>query len=438
MTTNSTTSSTISSVSAYECLDSRGYPTLSVSITLEDGSYGTSMVPSGASTGEHEAHELRDGDMARYGGKGTAKAVKSINTSITQSLKGLSALNQIEIDQKLIDLDGTENKSKLGANAILGVSLATAQAAASASGIPLFSYLRKLDTDPNSSAEFILPAPLVNVINGGAHATNSLDFQEFMLVPHGKSTFAENIRMAAEVFHQLKKLLVAKNYSTGVGDEGGFAPNFSSQDEALDFLMNAIEKTGYTPGQDISIALDCAASEFFDKATNAYHLKKSGGGKKSAEELVALYSAWLDRYPIVSIEDGLDENDWEGWQMMTSAIGEKTQLVGDDLFVTNPKRLNHGIETKAGNAILIKPNQIGTVTETIEAVTLAHQAKYKSVISHRSGETEDTFIADLTVALNAGQIKTGSVSRGERTAKYNRLLWIEDHLKDKAKFVKTM
>ncbi|MCB0319963.1 MAG: phosphopyruvate hydratase [Bdellovibrionales bacterium] len=421
LSTPSSSGSAISEVFAYECLDSRGFPTVSVTVTLANGASGTAAVPSGASTGEHEAHELRDTDPERYCGKGTLRAVQNITEEIAASIKGRDVLNLSALDRHLIELDGTPNKGRLGANAILGVSLASAQAGAAFLGIPLFRYL-------GGANARMLPIPLVNVINGGAHATNSLDFQEFMLVPHGSGTFFENIRAASEIFHALKKLLVQKGYSTGIGDEGGFAPDFKSQEEAIEFLLSAIEAAKYTPGEEVSLALDCAASEFYDRSSKTYRLKKSGQGEKRAEDLIRLYDEWTTKYPIVSIEDGLDENDWEGWQQLTSAIGERVQLVGDDLFVTNPDRLREGIQRGAANAILIKPNQIGTISETIEAIELAKENGYRSVISHRSGETEDTFIADLAVALGAGQIKTGSVCRSERTAKYNRLLWIETFL----------
>lgn len=411
----------IQNIYSYECLDSRGFPTISVTVELADGSIGTAMVPSGASTGEYEAHEMRDGDAERYGGKGVLKAIENIHTKIAPEVIGLDALQQASVDRILKDLDGSENKSNLGANAILGVSLATAHAAANFIGIPLFRYL-------GGSQARRLPIPLVNVINGGAHATNSLDFQEFMIVPHCSTTFFENIRAAAEIFHQLKKNLQKKNLSTGLGDEGGFAPNLGSSEEALQTLVEAISDAGYTPGTDVSLALDVAASEFYDREKNAYVLKKSSGDTLSSADLVSLYEEWSNKYPIVSIEDGLDENDWDGWAAMTSRIGDRVQLVGDDLFVTNTERLAEGIQRGAANAILIKLNQIGTVTETLDTIQLGSLNGYRSVISHRSGETEDTTIADLAVATGAGQIKTGSVCRSERTAKYNRLLWIETFL----------
>lgn len=412
---------TISSVSAYECLDSRGFPTVAATVTLDNGASGSAMVPSGASTGEHEALELRDGDTARYLGKGVLTAVQNIKEQIAPAVVGLDALDQLGLDRTLIDLDGTETKSRLGANAILGVSLATAHAAAAALGIPLFRYIGGANARR-------LPVPLVNVINGGAHAANSLDFQEFMIVPHISSTFFENIRCAAEVFHALKKNLKKKGLSTGIGDEGGFAPDLAGPTEALDALMESISDAGYTPGDDVSIALDVAASEFFDAERGRYIFKKSTKEEYTAADLIELYDGWTGRYPLVSIEDGLDENDWDGWGLMTAQLGATVQLVGDDLFVTNVARLADGIERGVGNAILIKLNQIGTVTETLEAIQMAHQNGYRAILSHRSGETEDTSIADLAVATSAGQIKTGSVCRGERTAKYNRLLWIETFL----------
>jgi enolase len=411
----------ITSVQAYECLDSRGFPTVAVTIGLEDGTVGSAMVPSGASTGQYEAHELRDGDKQRYLGKGVLIAVENVNNKIGPKLLGHNALEQSALDRFLLELDGTPNKSELGANAILGVSIASAQAAANYLRLPLFQYLG----GPNARK---LPVPLVNVINGGAHAANSLDFQEFMIVPHVSGTFFENIRAASEVFHTLKKNLHARGMSTGLGDEGGFAPNLESSEAALEALMEAIKGAGYEPGKDVSLALDVAASEMWDESKKKYVFKKSCGEAYSSEQMIDLYAGWLDKYPLVSIEDGLDENDWDGWKKMTEQIGARVQLVGDDLFVTNPDRLRDGIERGVANSILIKLNQIGTVTETLEAIGLAHENGYTAIISHRSGETEDTTIADLAVAVGAGQIKTGSVCRGERTAKYNRLLWIESFL----------
>jgi enolase len=411
----------IESIQAFEALDSRGFPTVSVTVTLSDGSQGSALVPSGASTGEHEAHELRDGDKQRYNGKGTLIAVENIHNKIAPAIIGMCASEQMKLDKKLIDLDGSPNKATLGANAILGVSLANAHAAANHYKIPLFRYLGGSNANK-------LPIPLVNVINGGAHANNALDFQEFMLVPHSSATFFENIRAASEIFHQLKKNLIKKGHSVGIGDEGGFAPNLNSPEETIVTLCEAISDAGYEPGKDVSIALDVAASEFYDKSNNKYVFKKSTKAAFSSSELVALYASWLEKYPLVSIEDGLDENDWDGWKLMTEQIGNQVQLVGDDLFVTNTKRLATGIENGVANAILIKLNQIGTLSETIDTINLAHTNDYRTIISHRSGETEDTTIADLVVAMGSGQIKTGSVCRSERTAKYNRLLWIETML----------
>jgi enolase len=417
----SNNSSSIASVTAYECIDSRGFPTVAATVSLVDGTQGTAMVPSGASTGEYEALELRDGDNERYLGKGVLKAVENIKEKIAPVVAGHDVLELANLDRKLIDLDGTETKSRLGANAILGVSLAAAQAGANYLRIPLFRYIGGANARQ-------LPVPLVNIINGGAHASNSLDFQEFMIVPHVSSTFFENIRCASEVFHALKKNLKKKGLSTGIGDEGGFAPDLESPTATLQALVESITDAGYEPGSDVSIALDVAASEFFNEEKGTYVFKKSTKEEYSSADLVDLYAGWADKYPLVSIEDGLDENDWDGWRMMTEKIGDRVQLVGDDLFVTNTKRLADGIARGAGNAILIKLNQIGTVTETLEAINLAHKNGYRSIMSHRSGETEDTCIADLAVATGCGQIKTGSVCRGERTAKYNRLLWIETFL----------
>lgn len=413
--------SAIAAVNSYECLDSRGFPTVAVSVRLEDGTIGSAMVPSGASTGEYEAVELRDGDDQRYGGKGVLKAVENVKGKISPEIVGLDVLELLALDQKLIALDGTENKSRLGANAILGVSLAAANAGANFLKIPLFRYL-------GGSNARKLPIPLVNIINGGAHAANSLDFQEFMIVPHCSSTFFENIRCASEVFHALKKNLKKQGFATGLGDEGGFAPDMKSPVEALEALVTAITDSGYEPGKQVSIALDVAASEFFDESQKKYVFKKSSKEAYTSSQMIDMYAGWLEKYPLVSIEDGLDENDWDGWKELTEKLGSSVQLVGDDLFVTNVQRLGLGIEQGAGNSILIKLNQIGTVSETLEAITLAHENGYRSIISHRSGETEDTSIADLAVATGAGQIKTGSVCRSERTAKYNRLLWIETFL----------
>jgi len=414
-------SSAIAAITAYECLDSRGFPTVAATVTLQSGAVGSAMVPSGASTGEYEALELRDGDAKRYLGKGVLKAVEHIKEKIAPVVAGHDVLDLASLDRKLIDLDGTETKSRLGANAILGVSLAAAHAGAHHLQIPLFRYIGGVNARE-------LPVPLVNIINGGAHAANSLDFQEFMIVPHVSSTFFENIQCASEVFHALKKNLKKKGLSTGIGDEGGFAPDLESPTAALEALVESISDAGYEPGADVSIALDVAASEFFDEEKGKYVFKKSTKEVFSSADLVDLYASWAAKYPLVSIEDGLDENDWDGWRLMTEKIGASVQLVGDDLFVTNVKRLADGIEQGAGNAILIKLNQIGTVTETLEAINLAHKNGYRAIMSHRSGETEDTSIADLAVATACGQIKTGSVCRGERTAKYNRLLWIETML----------
>ncbi len=408
-------------MTAFECLDSRGFPTLSATVQLNDGSTGTAMVPSGASTGEYEAHELRDGDEKRYMGKGVLRAVENVREVIAPKVKGLDVLNLSALDRLMIELDGTEVKSKLGANAILAVSLAAAHAGANFLKIPLFRYLGGANARK-------LPIPLVNVINGGAHAANSLDFQEFMLVPHGFNTFFENIRAASEVFHTLKKNLKKKGLATSVGDEGGFAPDIGSPEAVLQELAQAISDAGYEPGKEVSLALDVAASEFFDDKSGKYVFKKSTKESYTSEAMVSLYESWTKKYPLVSIEDGLDENDWDGWKKLTERIGAKVQLVGDDLFVTNQKRLSMGIERGVANAILIKLNQIGSVTETLETIALGHENGYRSVISHRSGETEDTSIADLAVAMGSGQIKTGSVCRSERTAKYNRLLWIETFL----------
>lgn len=419
----------IKNITAYECLDSRGFPTLSATVHLEDGSMGTAFVPSGASTGQYEAHELRDGGE-RYKGKGVREALKNLTEKITPALKGKDAGSQSEIDQIMLDLDGTENKSKLGANAILAVSLANAHAVANSTKQPLFKSIG------GEKSTYFMPVPLVNVINGGAHAANSLDFQEFMLVPHSGKTFGENIQAASEVFHTLKKNLLKQGLSTGIGDEGGFAPNLADSETAIQTLVNAISDAGYEPGRDIFLALDVAASEMYNAEKGKYILHKSSKEELSSDDLISWYTDWISKYPLVSIEDGLDENDWDGWKSMTEKIGNKVQLVGDDLFVTNVKKLQQGIDQKSANSILIKVNQIGTLTETLATISLAHEHKYTAVISHRSGETEDTTIADLAVATAAGQIKTGSVCRGERTAKYNRLLWIESLLGNQAQMAK--
>ncbi len=402
-----------------EILDSRGNPTVEVEVVLEDGTIGRAAVPSGASTGIHEALELRDGDKDRYKGKGVLKAVENVNEIIAEELIGESAFDQREIDFLMLEIDGTENKEKLGANAILGVSMAVARAAANFLGMPLYRYLGGVNAN-------LLPTPMMNIINGGAHADNSVDLQEFMLVPAGAETFADALRMGSEVFHTLKSILKGKGYSTAVGDEGGFAPNLKSNEEALELIVEAIEKAGYKPGEDAYIALDPASSEFFENGK--YIFKWSTKEEMSAEQLVKIYEKWVNTYPIISIEDGLAEDDWEGWKIITSALGSKIQLVGDDIFVTNLSRLKRGVEEGIGNSILIKLNQIGTVTETIDVIEYARKKGYSSVVSHRSGETEDTFIADFTVAMGTGMIKTGSLSRSERIAKYNQLLRIEEEL----------
>ena len=407
-----------------EILDSRGNPTVEVDVTLEDGSFGRAAVPSGASTGAHEAVELRDGDKTRYLGKGVRKAVDAVNGEIADAITGFEAEQQLHIDRTLIELDGTANKSRLGANAILGVSLAVAKAAAEAAALPLHRYL-------GGPTARILPVPMMNIINGGVHADNPIDFQEFMIMPVGAPTVAEAIRMGAEIFHTLKKSLKDAGHATNVGDEGGFAPNLASAEAALDFCLKAIEKAGYRPGEDVYLALDCAATEFFKKGSYVYE----GEGKtRGAEEQVKYLAGLVDRYPIVSIEDAMSEDDWDGWAALTAEIGNRCQLVGDDLFVTNPERLKQGIERGLANAILIKVNQIGTLTETLEAVDIAHRAGYRSVLSHRSGETEDSTIADLAVATNCGQIKTGSLSRSDRLAKYNQLIRIEEQLGPEARY----
>jgi len=409
----------IQSVHAREILDSRGNPTVEVEVEVRGGIVGRASVPSGASTGQHEALELRDVRKRRYGGKGVQSAVANVNRTIAGAIDGLDVRRQKEIDGLMLELDGTANKERLGANAILGVSLAVAHAAAAYKKMPLYRSI-------GGAAARTLPVPLMNIINGGAHADNRLDFQEFMIVPHGPRTFADALRAGAEVFQQLKAVLKSRRMSTNVGDEGGFAPNLSTNDEAIEVILQAISEAGYKAGTQVSLALDCAASELF--VDGSYRFHKSGGKRLTASEMVRLYERLVRKYPIVSIEDGLSEDDWDGWQALTKRIGSKIQLVGDDLFVTNPVRLRRGIGAGVANSILIKVNQIGTLTETLEAIRIAHKAGYTTVISHRSGETEDTTIADLAVAVNAGQIKTGSLSRGERTAKYNRLLRIEEEL----------
>lgn len=418
--------STIIDIRAREIIDSRGNPTVEADVILASGASGRAAVPSGASTGEHEALELRDGDADRYGGKGVQMAVQSIEERIAPALDGLIAADQIAIDRALIELDGTPNKGKLGANAILAVSMAVARAAADDLDLPLYRYL-------GGPMSRVLPVPMMNILNGGAHATNTVDFQEYMVVPVGADNFADAVRMGAEVFHALKKVLVKRKLSTGVGDEGGFAPDLASDEDALKVVVEAIESAGYAPGKQIAIALDCAASELFKNGS--YTFKKSGAGTRPADGMIELYSKWLDEYPIVSIEDGLSEDDWDGWSRLTSALGDRVQLVGDDLFVTNTERLARGISEDVANAILIKLNQIGTLTETLEAIELARANGYQSIISHRSGETEDTFIADLAVATGAGQIKTGSASRTDRIAKYNQLLRIHEELGEAAYYL---
>jgi enolase len=414
----------ITDIVGREILDSRGNPTVEVDVVLEDGSRGRAAVPSGASTGAHEAVELRDGDKARYGGKGVRKAVDAVNGEIYDALGGMDAEAQTKIDETLIALDGTPNKSRLGANAILGVSLAVAKAAAVSKNVPLYRYV-------GGAGARTLPVPMMNIVNGGVHADNPIDFQEFMIVPAGASTFAEALRAGAEIFHTLRSQLKSTNLNTNVGDEGGFAPNLKSADAALDFVVQAIAKAGYKPGGDVMLALDCAATEFFKDGTYVYE----GEGKKRSRQEQAKYLADLiGRYPIVSIEDGMAEDDWEGWKILTDLIGKRCQLVGDDLFVTNVTRLAKGIKEGIANSILVKVNQIGTLTETLAAVEMAHKAGYTAVMSHRSGETEDSTIADLAVATSCGQIKTGSLARSDRTAKYNRLLRIEEELGPQAKY----
>ena len=409
-----------------EILDSRGNPTVEVDVYLEDGSMGRAAVPSGASTGVHEALELRDKE-ARYGGKGVQHAVENVNEKIAPEILGMDADDQGALDRAMIALDGTEGKSKLGANAILGVSMANARAAAESHGVPLYVWLGGIGGG-------LLPTPMMNVINGGAHADSTVDFQEFMIVPHNAKSFAEALRMGAEVYHALKGCTKSRGYSTGVGDEGGFAPNLKDNREALDLLMEAVNKAGYKPGDDVSFALDVASSEFFDTSKNKYVFTKSGGAEYTSAELVKMYEDLTSNYPVISIEDGCAEDDWEGWAALTAALGGKIQLVGDDLFVMNPKILERGISQKIANAVLVKLNQIGTVSETLQVIQMANDAGYAAVVSHRSGETADSFIADLAVATRAGQIKTGSIARTDRIAKYNQLIRIEEELGDTAKY----
>ncbi len=418
----------ITDIYAREVLDSRGNPTIEVEVQTESGAFGRAIVPSGASTGEHEAVELRDGDKKRYLGKGVLNAIQNVNEVIAPELIGFHVTDQVAIDETMIQLDGTKNKSKLGANAILGVSMAVARAAADYLGVELFQYLGGFNTKQ-------LPVPMMNIINGGSHADNNVDFQEFMILPVGAKTFKEAIRMGAEVFHNLKSVLKSKGYNTGVGDEGGFAPNLGSNEEALQVIIEAIKKAGYVPGKDIFLGMDVASSEFYNKETKTYVLAGEGGKEFTSKELTHFYAGLLEKYPIISIEDGLDENDWEGWQYLSEQLGSKVQLVGDDLFVTNTEKLAKGIENGIANSILIKVNQIGTLTETFDAIEMAKRAGYTAVVSHRSGETEDTTIADIAVATNAGQIKTGSASRTDRIAKYNQLLRIEDMLGDTAQYL---
>jgi enolase len=415
----------IRSIHAMEILDSRGEPTLRVFVTLEDGTCASASVPSGASTGAYEVVELRDGDMKRYGGRGVRKAVANVKEIIAPTLAGMEPVRQAEIDRVLIDLDGTPNKQKLGANAIVGVSMAVARVAAAATGLPLYRYL-------GGPGAVRLPIPMMNILNGGKHADNSVDFQEFMVMPLGAPTFAEALRWGSETFHALKEILKTRGYATNVGDEGGFAPNLKSNEEACEVIVEAIEAAGHEPGKEVAIALDPAATSFFEDG--AYNLAKSGQGKKSSTEMTTLYGTWVGKYPIVSIEDGLAENDWEGFRDQTAALGGKVQIVGDDIYVTNTQFIARGIQEKTTNAVLIKLNQIGTVSETIAAVDLCRQAGWRFVISHRSGETEDTFLADFAVAMSGGQLKTGSACRSERIAKYNRLLEIEAELGNGAVF----
>ncbi len=418
-------SSLIIDVHAREILDSRGNPTVEVEVILEDGSAGMAAVPSGASTGEHEAHELRDGDKGRFLGNGVQKAVDNVNNIIADNLEGMDAAEQIQIDSMLIELDGTDNKSKLGANAILGVSLACAKAAAEYHMMPLYRYLGGVQAH-------ILPAPMMNILNGGKHADNNVDIQEFMIIPVGAPTFKEGLRMGVEVFHNLKKVLKTKGYNTAVGDEGGFAPSLKSNEEAFDVILEAINNAGYKPKEDVLLAVDVASSEMFEDGK--YKMFKSSGKLFTSEEMINWYVGLCNKYPIMSIEDGLDENDWTGWSKLTQALGKKIQLVGDDLFVTNPEFLSRGIKEHVANSILIKVNQIGTLTETLNTIDLAHRNGYTTVISHRSGETEDTTIADIAVATNSGQIKTGAPSRSDRVAKYNQLLRIEEELDEDAEY----
>ena len=419
--------SLIESIHARQILDSRGNPTIEVDVVTESGASGRAAVPSGASTGSHEAVELRDGDKKRFLGKGVLKAVENVNSTIAEEIIGFSVLDQNLIDKIMIELDGTPNKGNLGANAILGTSLAVAKAGAMESGLSLYRYIGGVNANT-------LPVPMMNILNGGSHADNKIDFQEFMVMPVKADTFSESLRMGAEIFHNLKKVLHDKGLSTNVGDEGGFAPNIGSNEEAIEFVLMAIEKAGFKPGEDVFIAMDPASSEFYDAKTNSYIFKKSDGRKLSSAEMVDYWTSWANKYPIISLEDGMAEDDWNGWRGLTDKIGSKVQLVGDDLFVTNVTRLQEGIDKGVANSILIKVNQIGSLTETINTVNLAKRNAYKTVMSHRSGETEDSTIADLAVALNTGQIKTGSASRSDRIAKYNQLIRIEEELGEVAYF----
>ncbi|WP_035806958.1 phosphopyruvate hydratase [Lunatimonas lonarensis] len=419
--------SLIQSIHARQILDSRGNPTVEVDVFTDSGAFGRAAVPSGASTGVHEAVELRDEDKSVYMGKGVLKAVANVNDVIAPELVGFDVFEQNHIDHLMISLDGTKNKSKLGANAILGVSLAVAKAAAMEAGQPLFRYVGGVNANT-------LPVPMMNILNGGSHADNAIDFQEFMVMPTGAQTFSESLRMGTQIFHHLKSVLKAKGLSTNVGDEGGFAPNLRSNVEAVEVVLQAIEKAGFRPGEDVFIAMDAASSEFYDEERGLYVFKKSTGDELTSQQMSDYWKDWVSKYPIISIEDGMHEDDWNGWKLMTEAVGDKIQIVGDDLFVTNVERLQTGIDQQIANALLVKVNQIGSLTETINAVDLCHRNKYKSVMSHRSGETEDSTIADLAVALNTGQIKTGSASRSDRMAKYNQLLRIEEQLGDSAYF----
>ena len=417
----------ISNVHARQILDSRGNPTIEVDVVTDDGHFGRAAVPSGASTGAHEAVELRDGG-AEYMGKGVQKAIANVNGPIAEEIIGMHICNQSAIDRTMIELDATPNKANLGANAILAVSMAVAKAAASSTGQSIYNYI-------GGVSAVTLPIPMMNILNGGEHADNSIDFQEFMVMPVGAETFSHALRMGTEIFHNLKAVLKESGYSTNVGDEGGFAPNIKSNEEAIEIVLKAIDRAGFTAGEDVFIAMDAAASEFYDRDEKVYHFKSSDGRKLSSDQMVEYWTEWVNKYPIISIEDGLDEDDWEAWEKLTKAIGDKCQLVGDDLFVTNSERIAKGIERGVANSVLVKVNQIGTLTETIEAVQMAQTNNYTCVMSHRSGETEDSTIADLAVALNTGQIKTGSASRSDRMAKYNQLLRIEEMLGDDAKFI---